>query len=105
MKDMCGTEIKVGDKIVACKPSGRRSRHAGVEILEVVRFTPQRVVTGATRLHCPEDVLVLPKVVDTSIHDKELEMLYALEAAGVDNWEGYDYAMEIYRERVGEDDE
>ena len=24
------------------------------------------------------------------------QMLAALEAAGVDNWDGYDYAMEIY---------
>jgi hypothetical protein len=26
------------------------------------------------------------------------ELLSALDAAGVDNWEGYDDAMEIYRE-------
>jgi hypothetical protein len=30
--------------------------------------------------------------------DVELGKLYALEAAGVDNWGGYDYAMEIMRE-------
>ena len=32
--------------------------------------------------------------------------LSALEAAGVDNWEGVDYASELYREEnnVGEDE-
>lgn len=28
----------------------------------------------------------------------ELLFLAALEAAGVDNWDGYDYALEIYEE-------
>lgn len=28
------------------------------------------------------------------------ETLAALEAAGVDNWEGYDYAMEFIKEKV-----
>ena len=26
------------------------------------------------------------------------KMLNALESAGVDNWEGYDFAMELYRD-------
>lgn len=34
------------------------------------------------------------------LHDlrQEAKMLRALEAAGVDNWSGYDHAMEIMRE-------
>jgi len=27
-----------------------------------------------------------------------IKMLNALEAAGVDNWEGYDYALELLKE-------
>ena len=30
--------------------------------------------------------------------DRELDKLYALEAAGVDNWVAYDYAMDLMRE-------
>lgn len=33
------------------------------------------------------------------------EWLSCLEAAGVDNWEGYDYALEILHERADEDEE
>lgn len=29
---------------------------------------------------------------------EDSRLLRALEATGVDNWEGYDYAMEIYQE-------
>lgn len=32
-------------------------------------------------------------------------MLEALNGAGVDNWQGYDFAMETFREMVGEEDE
>ena len=28
----------------------------------------------------------------------EVKFLEALRAAGVDNWDGYDYALEIYRD-------
>lgn len=37
---------------------------------------------------------------------KDSMFLAALEAAGVDNWSGYDMAVELYRETPGvEDDE
>lgn len=35
---------------------------------------------------------------------KRLDLLDALEAAGVDNWEGYDYALEIL-EKGGEEED
>lgn len=38
---------------------------------------------------------------ETLMEDREF--LRALKAAGVDNWEGYDYACELYHEE-GEDD-
>lgn len=44
-------------------------------------------------------------MINLQLTEEELEeirkdrlKLRALEAAGVDNWEGYDYAMEIYKE-------
>lgn len=33
---------------------------------------------------------------------KAQEWLFALEAAGVDNWDGYEEALEIYREGQGD---
>lgn len=30
---------------------------------------------------------------------KDSEWLCCLEAAGVDNWDGYDYAIELWQER------
>ncbi len=35
---------------------------------------------------------------------KDAEMYYALRAAGVDNWDGYGYAMEILEEWAEEDE-
>lgn len=32
-------------------------------------------------------------------------MLSCLESAGVDNWEGYEYAMEQYNNMMNEEDE
>lgn len=43
----------------------------------------------------------LPVVMDRSDYDEmqaDLRWLRALEAAGVDNWEGYDHAREIFSE-------
>lgn len=31
---------------------------------------------------------------------EDQKLIRALEAAGVDNWEGYDYAMDIYHGRI-----
>jgi hypothetical protein len=44
-----------------------------------------------------EEVVELPKSVYDAMCDTE-DWLAALEAAGVDNWEGYDFAREIYNE-------
>lgn len=30
--------------------------------------------------------------------EEDRDLLYALQAAGVDNWSGYDFAMQIYHE-------
>lgn len=37
--------------------------------------------------------------------EERLLFLEALEAAGVDNWDGYDYAMELYQDKLNESDE
>ena len=34
---------------------------------------------------------------------EDQRFLLCLEGAGVDNWSGYDYAVEDYRENYGED--
>ena len=35
---------------------------------------------------------------------KELYFLYCLRRAGVDNWEGYDYAIDMFAEEYGDDE-
>lgn len=47
------------------------------------------------------EMAVIPKEELERLYDDQ-HMLNCLEAAGVDNWSGYDYAMEMYNE---EDDE
>lgn len=37
--------------------------------------------------------------------EKELRWLYCLEAAGVDNWQGIDYAYDMRRAEEGEDED
>lgn len=44
-------------------------------------------------------------LIDQDLYDSLLEdskMLNALEGAGVDNWSGYDYAMELFKEEEDE---
>ena len=44
-----------------------------------------------------EDNITIPRhVYDALVVDQTL--LQALESAGVDNWDGYEYAMELFRE-------
>lgn len=40
------------------------------------------------------DITITKEQYESFLEDEK--MLRALEAAGVDNWEGYDFAMEIY---------
>lgn len=37
--------------------------------------------------------------------EEDRDLLYALQAAGVDNWFGYDEAMRIYHEEEEEEEE
>lgn len=41
--------------------------------------------------------LLLEMDQEINIQDDDIRWLRALEAAGVDNWQGYEYAVEIYR--------
>lgn len=51
-----------------------------------------------------EETITIPKrIYDNLVSDAD--WLHALEAAGVDNWEGFDYAQEIYAEWQQEDEE
>ena len=47
-----------------------------------------------------ETVTILKKEYDDLLDDQM--KLLSLEGAGVDNWEGYDFAMEAYNEMKGE---
>jgi hypothetical protein len=49
----------------------------------------------------PETVTISAKELEQLREDSQ--KLSALDCAGVDNWEGYDHAMEILREWNGED--
>lgn len=40
----------------------------------------------------PEETITIPKALYEELRD-EAQTLHALQAAGVDNWEGYDVAM------------
>ena len=37
---------------------------------------------------------------NSKIIEEKLDLLDALQAAGVDNWDGYDYAMEMLEENA-----
>ena len=52
----------------------------------------------------PEDLVVIQKAEYDSLFNDMLK-LRSLENAGVDNWEGYDFAMKHYRERKEFDNE
>lgn len=47
---------------------------------------------GHVSVHVPRDVML--EAVDPS---RDLELMAALEQAGVDNWEGYGHAYAIFR--------
>ena len=49
----------------------------------------------------PETVTISHEEYEELIDDAEF--LQALRMAGVDNWEGYDYAIDIYRSARGDD--
>ena len=48
--------------------------------------------------------VTIPKTVYDDLK-RDAFWLRCLEGAGVDNWEGYDFAIEFFRERYPEDDE
>jgi hypothetical protein len=47
-----------------------------------------------------EEMITIPMARHAELVEAE-HLLSALEAAGVDNWEGYDHAMEIMRSEGG----
>lgn len=46
--------------------------------------------------HMEETITISKKEYESLLEDSK--KLQALEGAGVDNWQGYDYAMELLRE-------
>lgn len=48
-----------------------------------------------------EVITISKKVYDSLVEDSQ--WLGCLEAAGVDNWEGYDTAVEMYQEEYKDD--
>lgn len=49
-----------------------------------------------------EEITILKE--DFEEMQRELYMLECLRAAGVDNWDGYDYAIDEYRKKYPESD-
>lgn len=47
-----------------------------------------------------DQILIGRDLYDSLMEDRK--MLNALEGAGVDNWSGYDYAMELFKEEEDE---
>ena len=50
-----------------------------------------------------ETVTISKKEYESLLEDSE--MLLALQNAGVDNWDGYDYALELLKENEEEEEE
>ncbi len=59
--------------------------------------------TPTMRLRAAEDKILVLQAYLRSV-EEELDLLHALRAAGVDNWEGYSYAHELLRERSEDED-
>lgn len=75
MQDIRGKEIKIGDLVVTSHKSQRRGAYQGVEIREVIGFTPKQIRTikpedkskekpkyswqHYERLHMPDAVVIL----------------------------------------------
>jgi hypothetical protein len=53
-------------------------------------------------MNTEETVTISKKEYESLLEDSQ--WLSCLDAAGVDNWDGYDYAHEIYQEQYGEDE-
>lgn len=51
----------------------------------------------------PDDMIVIPKEEYEMLREND-RFLDALEAAGVDNWEGYSTAYQIFNGELDEDD-
>jgi hypothetical protein len=49
-----------------------------------------------------ETVTISKKEYESLLEDSE--MLLALQNAGVDNWDGYDYALELLKEKEEEEE-
>lgn len=56
-----------------------------------------------TVIHDPDDVIVLTQE-DYQQLQYDSALLYALETAGVDNWEGYEIAIQLLNGDLDEDD-
>jgi hypothetical protein len=51
-----------------------------------------------------EELICIPKLVYEEMLDDQL-LLNCLRAAGVDNWSGYDFALETYEEHYNKESE
>ena len=100
MKDFNGVELQVGDEVIFTH------QYVSLRKSKIFSFGEKMVVIGCKGgpKRYPEDVIKVIPVVDNSIDEDGLLKLDALEQAGVDNWDGYDYAMDAYREMKGEEE-
>jgi hypothetical protein len=61
-------------------------------------------ITAAVMAFCVQEQLVLVKQKEYDDLGRDSDFLCELENAGVDNWDGYEWAQEAYEEFLGEEE-
>lgn len=87
MKDFLGSELNIGDEVVAISSIGQRTLHRG----KIRGFSPKMVDVEGTKCKYPEALVKIPKDYSAYIEglEKDSRHLNILQNLGVDNWEGY----------------
>lgn len=117
LTDFLGNPLTVGDEVVfVSSPGGRR--HLVKGFITAVNGTTVSVGQEKNAKYCgwayPNQVCKIPRGIpegEVTIEFKKLlglmedsRKLESLEEAGVDNWSGYDYAMELFNGEEEEDE-
>ncbi len=95
----------VGSPQKLAAANSRRKRHSQWVVDHPKHYTDTEIANHKANLeltHVKQEVVFLP-ITELSEMQDDLEVLHALRAAGVDNWQGYDEAQTILRELRGED--
>jgi len=114
MQDCMGNELQVGDTVAyVSRPGGKRHLVRGY--IHTINAKTANVVNKEGNYQGyahPEQIVKVPSEAQVIVSQEYLgELLEAstelsyLEAAGVDNWEGYDIAHDMRREAEGKEEE